>query len=115
MNIFNNDNNIYFGEDYNLNLQQESPKFNSRYNEDIHSSIQTNENLDMEKFGNATYGPFLNEINNINMMMSGEPVIYQNDQEQNLNLNQTYKPNLNYDINNYEGIENIENNLIYSQ
>jgi hypothetical protein len=105
-NINNNsidNNNIYFSKEYNINLQQESPKFNYGYNEDINSSIKSSEkiNTEMERYRNAeTYGPYLNEVENINVGFSA-PIIFQKD--------------LNYDNgnNNYNLMEN--NNLIYSE
>ena len=108
INIFsnnNNDNNIYFTEEYNMNIGQESPKFN----EDIHSSMKTEENIDIEKYGNDTYGPYLNEVNDINMAMSANPVIYHKDYDEQ-NLNQMDEM---YDIGIVEN--NGENPLIYSE
>ena len=54
INIFNNNenNNIYLSQEFNMNIQQESPKFNcSKYNEDINSSLK---------------GPYLKDTDNIN-------------------------------------------------
>ena len=63
-------------------------------------------NTEIEKYGKSeTYGPYLNEVENINVGFSA-PIIFQKD----LNGN-----NLNYDNvnNNYDLMEN--NNLIYSE
>ena len=98
----------YDNKEQNINIPQESPKFNYGYNEDINSSIKSEEkmNTEMEKYGKSeTYGPYLNEVENINVGFSA-PIIFQKD----LNGN-----NLNYDNvnNNYDLMEN--NNLIYSE
>ena len=102
------DNNIYFSKEYNINIPQESPKFNYGYNEDINSSIKSEEkmNSEMEKYGKSeTYGPYLNEVENINVGFSA-PIIFQKD----LNGNNLNYENIN---NNYDLMEN--NNLIYSE
>ena len=86
--IFNN-NNIYFSSEYN-NHEQESPKFNS----DINSSIQNEENIEIKTDINAdNYNPYLNQVDDINVVMSTEPVIFNKE-----------------DINNYV----IDNPLLYS-
>ena len=74
INIFNNnENNIYFSQEFNMNMQPESPKFNySKYDEGINSSLK---------------GPYLNDIDNINTIMSApinfnqieNPLIYNDD------------------------------------
>ena len=110
------DNNIYFSKDYSYNIQQESPKFNSRNREEFHSSMKNDDDIEIEKYGNSTYGPYLNDVNNINLVMSADPVIYHKDnQEQHLNQTSDvmYRPNLNYNINDIDNVENnIENPLI---
>ena len=116
-NLFQN-NNIYFSNDYNINNnQQESPKFNSKYNEDINTTDKNTEN----------YGPYLTQFNNINTAMPTIPFIYNdNDPEKQFSqtLNDVYRPNLNNidnGLNNFGIIENndindnnIENPLMYS-
>ena len=116
-NLFQN-NNIYFSNDYNINNnQQESPKFNSKYNEDINTTDKNTEN----------YGPYLTQFNDINTAMPTIPFIYNdNDPEKQFSqtLNNVYRPNLNNidnGINNFGIIENndinnnnIENPLMYS-
>ena len=116
-NLFQN-NNIYFSNDYNINNnQQESPKFNSKYNEDINTTDKNIEN----------YGPYLTQFNDINTAMPTIPFIYNdNDPEKQFSqtLNNVYRPNLNNidnGINNFGIIENndinnnnIENSLMYS-
>ena len=73
--VFNNsnENNIYFSQEFNMNMQPESPKFNySKYDEGINSSLK---------------GPYLNDIDNINTIMSApinfnqieNPLIYNDD------------------------------------
>ena len=116
-NLFQN-NNIYFSNEYNINNnQQESPKFNSKYNEDINTTDKNTEN----------YGPYLTQFNDINTAMPTIPFIYNdNDPEKQFSqtLNNVYRPNLNNidnGINNFGIIENndinnnnIENPLMYS-
>ena len=116
-NLFQN-NNIYFSNDYNINNnQQESPKFNSKYNEDINTTDKNTEN----------YGPYLTQFNDINTAMPTIPFIYNdNDPEKQFSqtLNDVYRPNLNNidnGLNNLGIIENndinnnnIENPLMYS-
>ena len=116
-NLFQN-NNIYFSNEYNINNnQQESPKFNSKYNEDINTTDKNTEN----------YGPYLTQFNDINTAMPTIPFIYNdNDPEKQFSqtLNDVYRPNLNNidnGINNFGIIENndinnnnIENPLMYS-
>ena len=116
-NLFQN-NNIYFSNDYNIiNNQQESPKFNSKYNEDINTKDKNTEN----------YGPYLTQFNDINTAMPTIPFIYNdNDPEKQFSqtLNDVYRPNLNNidnGLNNLGIIENndinnnnIENPLMYS-
>ena len=82
----NNNNNIYFSSEYNIH-EQESPKFNS----DINSSMQN------EEMNAANYEPYLNQVDDINVVMSPEPVIFPKD-------------NQIQDINNYA----IDNPLLYS-
>ena len=95
--IFDN-NNIYFSSEYNINNEQESPKFNSRFKEDINSSMQNEENLEIKTdMNNATYGPYLNQVDDINVAMSAEPVIF-------------HKDNQIQDLNNFE----MDNPLLYS-
>lgn len=116
-NLFQN-NNIYFSNEYNINNnQQESPKFNSKYNEDINTTDKNTEN----------YGPYLTQFNDINTAMPTIPFIYNdNDPEKQFSqtLNDVYRPNLNNidnGLNNLGIIENndinnnnIENPLMYS-
>ena len=115
-NLFQN-NNIYFSNEYNINNnQQESPKFNSKYNEDINTTDKNTEN----------YGPYLTQFNDINTAMPTIPFIYNdNDPEKQFSqtLNDVYRPNLNNidnGLNNFGIIENndinnnIENPLMYS-
>ena len=116
-NLFQN-NNIYFSNEYNINNnQQESPKFNSKYNEDINTTDKNTEN----------YGPYLTQFNDINTAMPTIPFIYNdNDPEKQFSqtLNNVYRPNLNNidnGLNNLGIIENndinnnnIENPLMYS-
>ena len=116
-NLFQN-NNIYFSNEYNINNnQQESPKFNSKYNEDINTTDKNTEN----------YGPYLTQFNDINTAMPTIPFIYNdNDPEKQFSqtLNDVYRPNLNNIDNglNHLGIienndinnNNIENPLMYS-
>ena len=116
-NLFQN-NNIYFSNDYNINNnQQESPKFNSKYNEDINTTDKNIEN----------YGPYLTQFNDINTAMPTISFIYNdNDPEKQFSqtLNDVYRPNLNNidnGLNNFGIIENndinnnnIENSLMYS-
>ena len=95
--IFDN-NNIYFSSEYNINNEQESPKFNSRFKEDINSSMQNEENLEIKTdVNNATYDPYLNQVDDINVAMSAEPVIF-------------HKDNQIQDLNNFE----MDNPLLYS-
>ena len=116
-NLFQN-NNIYFSNEYNINNnQQESPKFNSKYNENINTTDKNTEN----------YGPYLTQFNDINTAMPTIPFIYNdNDPEKQFSqtLNDVYRPNLNNidnGLNNLGIIENndinnnnIENPLMYS-
>ena len=115
-NIFQN-NNIYFPNEFNINSSlQESPKFNSKYNEDINTTEGNAEN----------YGPYLTQFNDINTAMPTIPFIYNdNDHEKQLSqtLNDVYRPSLNSidnGLNNFGIIENndinnnIENPLMYS-
>ena len=116
-NIFQN-NNIYFSNEYNINNnQQESPKFNSKYNEDINTTGRNDE----------TYGPYLTQFNDINTSMPSIPFIYNDNEPEkqfSQTLNDVYRPNLNNidnGLNNFGIIENndindnnIENPLMYS-
>ena len=109
-NIFQT-NNIYFSNEYNFNSNQESPKFNSKYNEDI---TKTNRNSE-------TYGPYLNQYNDINAVIPTIPFIYNDNQEQEMSqtLNDIYRPNLNNidaGLNNFGIVENnnMDNPLMYS-
>ena len=114
-NIFQN-NNVYFSNEYNINYQQESPKFNSKYNEDINNADKNEEN----------YGPYLTQFNDVNTAVPTIPFVYNNndpEKQMSQTFNDIYRPNLNSiddglnslgiiennDINN-----NIENPLMYS-
>ena len=109
-NIFQT-NNIYFSNEYNFNSNQESPKFNSKYNEDITKTDRNSE----------TYGPYLNQYNDINAVIPTIPFIYNDNQEQEMSqtLNDIYRPNLNNidaGLNNFGIVENnnMDNPLMYS-
>ena len=109
-NIFQT-NNIYFSNEYNFNSNQESPKFNSKYNEDITKTDRNSE----------TYGPYLNQYNDINTVIPTIPFIYNDNQEQEMSqtLNDIYRPNLNNidaGLNNFGIVENnnMDNPLMYS-
>ena len=114
-NIFQN-NNVYFSNEYNINYQQESPKFNSKYNEDINNTNKNEEN----------YGPYLTQFNDVNTAVPTIPFVYNNndpEKQMSQTFNDIYRPNLNSiddGLNNLGIIENndinnnIENPLIYS-
>ena len=114
-NIFQN-NNVYFSNEYNINYQQESPKFNSKYNEDINNTNKNEEN----------YGPYLTQFNDVNTAVPTIPFVYNNndpEKQMSQTFNDIYRPNLNSiddGLNNFGIIENnninnnIENPLIYS-
>ena len=113
MNIFKNNNNIYIPNDYFFNQQQESPKFNSRYNESMNSSIQNEENIEMKteigKYRNAeTYGPYLNEANDINVVISADHIDYNGDNQGQEQINKELDNE--YYINNINDVEVIDNN-----
>ena len=123
MNIFKNNNNIYIPNDYFFNQQQESPKFNSRYNESMNSSMQNEENIEMKteigKYRNAeTYGPYLNEADDINDVISADHINYNRDNQGQEQINKELDNE--YYINNINDVEVIENNntgnpLIYDE
>ena len=123
MNIFKNNNNIYIPNDYFFNQQQESPKFNSRYNESMNSSMQNEENIEMKteigKYRNAeTYGPYLNEANDINVVISADHINYNRDNQGQEQINKELDNE--YYINNINDVEVIDNNntgnpLIYDE
>ena len=123
MNIFKNNNNIYIPNDYFFNQQQESPKFNSRYNESMNSSMQNEENIEMKteigKYRNAeTYGPYLNEVDDINVVISADHINYNRDNQGQEQINKDLDNE--YYINNINDVEVIENNntgnpLIYDE
>ena len=113
MNIFKNNNNIYIPNDYFFNQQQESPKFNSRYNESMNSSMQNEENIEMKteigKYRNAeTYGPYLNEANDINVVISADHINYNRDNQEQEQINKELDNE--YYINNINDVEVIDNN-----
>ena len=113
MNIFKNNNNIYIPNDYFFNQQQESPKFNSRYNESMNSSMQNEENIEMKteigKYRNAeTYGPYLNEANDINVVISADHINYNRDNQGQEQINKELDNE--YYINNINDVEIIDNN-----
>ena len=113
MNIFKNNNNIYIPNDYFFNQQQESPKFNSRYNESMNSSMQNEENIEMKteigKYRNAeTYGPYLNEADDINVVISADHIDYNGDNQGQEQINKELDNE--YYINNINDVEVIENN-----
>ena len=123
MNIFKNNNNIYIPNDYFFNQQQESPKFNSRYNESMNSSMQNEENIEMKteigKYRNAeTYGPYLNEADDINDVISADHINYNRDNQGQEQINKELDNE--YYINNINDVEIIDNNntgnpLIYDE
>ena len=123
MNIFKNNNNIYIPNDYFFNQQQESPKFNSRYNESMNSSMQNEENIEMKteigKYRNAeTYGPYLNEADDINVVISADHINYNRDNQGQEQINKELDNE--YYINNINDVEVIDNNntgnpLIYDE
>ena len=123
MNIFKNNNNIYIPNDYFFNQQQESPKFNSRYNESMNSSMQNEENIEMKteigKYRNAeTYGPYLNEADDINVVISADHINYNRDNQGQEQINKELDNE--YYINNINDMEIIDNNntgnpLIYDE
>lgn len=123
MNIFKNNNNIYIPNDYFFNQQQESPKFNSRYNESMNSSMQNEENIEMKteigKYRNAeTYGPYLNEADDINVVISADHIDYNRDNQGQEQINKELDNE--YYINNINDVEVIDNNntgnpLIYDE
>lgn len=113
MNIFKNNNNIYIPNDYFFNQQQESPKFNSRYNESMNSSMQNEENIEMKteigKYRNAeTYGPYLNEADDINVVISADHINYNRDNQGQEQINKELDNE--YYINNINDVEIIDNN-----
>ena len=113
MNIFKNNNNIYIPNDYFFNQQQESPKFNSRYNESMNSSMQNEENIEMKteigKYRNAeTYGPYLNEADDINVVISADHINYNRDNQGQEQINKELDNE--YYINNINDVEVIDNN-----
>ena len=113
MNIFKNNNNIYIPNDYFFNQQQESPKFNSRYNESMNSSMQNEENIEMKteigKYRNAeTYGPYLNEADDINVVISADHINYNGDNQGQEQINKELDNE--YYINNINDVEIIDNN-----
>ena len=113
MNIFKNNNNIYIPNDYFFNQQQESPKFNSRYNESMNSSMQNEENIEMKteigKCRNAeTYGPYLNEADDINVVISADHIDYNGDNQGQEQINKDLDNE--YYINNINDVEIIDNN-----
>lgn len=113
MNIFKNNNNIYIPNDYFFNQQQESPKFNSRYNESMNSSMQNEENIEMKteigKYRNAeTYGPYLNEADDINVVISADHINYNRDNQGQEQINKDLDNE--YYINNINDVEVIDNN-----
>ena len=113
MNIFKNNNNIYIPNDYFFNQQQESPKFNSRYNESMNSSMQNEENIEMKteigKYRNAeTYGPYLNEADDINVVISADHISYNGDNQGQEQINKELDNE--YYINNINDVEVIDNN-----
>ena len=113
MNIFKNNNNIYIPNDYFFNQQQESPKFNSRYNESMNSSMQNEENIEMKteigKYRNAeTYGPYLNEADDINVVISADHIDYNGDNQGQEQINKELDNE--YYINNINDVEIIDNN-----
>jgi hypothetical protein len=113
MNIFKNNNNIYIPNDYFFNQQQESPKFNSRYNESMNSSMQNEENIEMKteigKYRNAeTYGPYLNEADDINVVISADHINYNRDIQGQEQINKDLDNE--YYINNINDVEIIDNN-----
>ena len=113
MNIFKNNNNIYIPNDYFFNQQQESPKFNSRYNESMNSSMQNEENIEMKteigKYRNAeTYGPYLNEADDINVVISADHIDYNGDNQGQEQINKELDNE--YYINNINDVEVIDNN-----
>jgi hypothetical protein len=113
MNIFKNNNNIYIPNDYFFNQQQESPKFNSRYNESMNSSMQNEENIEMKteigKYRNAeTYGPYLNEADDINVVISADHFDYNRDNQGQEQINKELDNE--YYINNINDVEVIDNN-----
>ena len=113
MNIFKNNNNIYIPNDYFFNQQQESPKFNSRYNESMNSSMQNEENIEMKteigKYRNAeTYGPYLNEADDINVVISADHIDYNRDNQGQEQINKELDNE--YYINNINDVEIIDNN-----
>ena len=113
MNIFKNNNNIYIPNDYFFNQQQESPKFNSRYNESMNSSMQNEENIEMKteigKYRNAeTYGPYLNEADDINVVISADHINYNGDNQGQEQINKELDNE--YYINNINDVEVIDNN-----
>ena len=113
MNIFKNNNNIYIPNDYFFNQQQESPKFNSRYNESMNSSMQNEENIEMKteigKYRNAeTYGPYLNEADDINDVISADHINYNRDNQGQEQINKELDNE--YYINNINDVEIIDNN-----
>ena len=113
MNIFKNNNNIYIPNDYFFNQQQESPKFNSRYNESMNSSMQNEENIEMKteigKYRNAeTYGPYLNEADDINVVISADHIDYNRDNQGQEQINKELDNE--YYINNINDVEVIDNN-----
>ena len=112
-NIFKNNNNIYIPNDYFFNQQQESPKFNSRYNESMNSSMQNEENIEMKteigKYRNAeTYGPYLNETDDINVVISADHINYNRDNQGQEQINKELDNE--YYINNINDVEIIDNN-----
>ena len=113
MNIFKNNNNIYIPNDYFFNQQQESPKFNSRYNESMNSSMQNEENIEMKteigKYRNAeAYGPYLNEADDINVVISADHINYNRDNQGQEQINKELDNE--YYINNINDVEVIDNN-----
>ena len=113
MNIFKNNNNIYIPNDYFFNQQQESPKFNSRYNESMNSSMQNEENIEMKteigKYRNTeTYGPYLNEADDINVVISADHINYNRDNQGQEQINKELDNE--YYINNINDVEVIDNN-----
>ena len=99
--------------DYFFNQQQESPKFNSRYNESMNSSMQNEENIEMKteigKYRNAeTYGPYLNEADDINVVISADHINYNGDNQGQEQINKELDNE--YYINNINDVEVIDNN-----